>query len=145
MKEKGYYYNKAKEYIENEIDIELDIIDRTFEDLDHLTECVIDRIDVEFTDIDNDDECEKDLDQHRIEIYDYILTECKETIDKAIRVRNLFEIIAEDKTVMDNFNNNIWDLLEELNEATPEALDAYERLFLTPDQIEAYKKIYHIG
>lgn len=145
MKEKGYYYNKAKEYIENEIDIELDIIDRTFEDLDHLAECVIDRIDVEFSDINNYDECEKDLDQHRIEIYDYILTECRETINKAIRVRTLFEIIAEDKTVMNNFNNNIWDLLEELNETTPEALDAYERLFLTPDEVEAYKKLYHIG
>ena len=145
MKEKGYYYNKAKEYIENEIDIELDIIDRTFEDLDHLAECVIDTINVEFTDIDNDDECEKDLDQHRIEIYNYILTECKETIDKAIRVRTLFEIIAEDKTVMDNFNNNIWDLLEELNETTPETLAAYERLYLSPEQLAERDRVYHIG
>lgn len=145
MKEKGYYYNKAKEYTDEYINIECDIIDRSFEDLDHFAEFLIDTIDVEFTDIENDDECEKDLDQHRIEIYDYILTECKETIDKAIRVRQLFEVIAEDKVVMNIFNNNIWDLLEELEEATPEALDAYERLFLTPDEVEAYKKIYHIG
>ena len=145
MFEKGYFYNLAKEHTEEYINIECDIIDRTFEDLDHFAEYLIDTIRFEVTDIDNDEECEKELDQRRIEIYDYILTECKETIDKAIRVRQLFEVITEDKVVMDKFNNNIWDLLEELEEATPEALDAYERLFLTPDEIEAYKQIYHIS
>lgn len=144
MAEKGFYYKKAKELVENEIDLETDIIDRTFTDLDHLAEYMMDTIDIEFTNIDDDDECEKDSDQHRIEIYDYLLTECKETVYKAIRVRTLFEILTEDTKVMDNFNNNIWDLVEELNEATPETLAAYERLYLTPDQIAERDRVYHI-
>lgn len=143
MTEKGYYYNLAKELIENEIDLELEIIDRTFTDLDHVAEFLIDSIDVIFENIDDDGENEREMDKHRIEIYDYLLKECKEQITHALRVRTLFETLTDDKTIMKNYNNNHWDLLDELTDATPDELATLEKFFYTPDELAGYKKLYN--
>ena len=76
MKKRDYYYKLAKEHVETYINIEYNIIDREFEDLDHFTEYLLETINTEYTDVFNDEQCEKENDEQRIGVFDYIFKEC---------------------------------------------------------------------
>ena len=129
MAEKGYYYNKAKELVEREFAIDMLVIEEDLTSIENVYLYLVDFIDTLETD--SDEAGDRERNQLFREVHRYVKKEHGKEIEHAKRVKALFEIMSAAPQVMENFNNNPWDFLEELNEhTTDKELTTLEKFFL---------------
>ena len=110
------YRQIAKDYIENYMDIQDDIVTSEYTDLDGVAEHLINTIDVDFWPGQSDEEWEAEADRQRIEIYNVLLTEYADACYKGELMRQILDIFYEDAELMEFYNDNIWDVYGDLNE-----------------------------
>lgn len=133
MAEKGYYYNKVKELVEREFAIDALVIEDDLTTIEEIYLYLVDFIDTVETD--TDEAADKERDQLFREVHRYIKKEHGKEIMRANRVKMLLEVMTECPQVMATFNNNPWDLYEELNEYTTDReLKTLERFFIDYEQ-----------